>query len=122
MGSYFSKISDPAIGGTYMTLLNTMSNFGGTWPKYFIMIAVDTLTDAPCSKDEGLKCVDEKSISRCKSIGGTCQYIKDGYYQVNSVCLLVGLVAMLFYIHPVLTRLQRLPDSAWKMAKSNKFN
>lgn len=29
LGSFFTKISDPLIGGTYMTLLNTISNLGG---------------------------------------------------------------------------------------------
>lgn len=120
MGSYFSKISDPAIGGTYMTLLNTMSNFGGTWPKYFIMLAVDYSTVAPCSKDANLKCMDEKSISLCKSLGGECNYIKDGYYQVTGFCLIFGFLSMILYIHPVLMRLQRLPDSAWRIATRDK--
>jgi Acetyl-coenzyme A transporter 1 len=26
--AFFAKVSDPAIGGTYMTLLNTVCNFG----------------------------------------------------------------------------------------------
>ena len=37
LGSYFTMISDPLIGGTYMTLLNTLSNLGGTWPRYFVL-------------------------------------------------------------------------------------
>ena len=28
--SFFAKISDPSIGGTYMTLLNTIANLGDT--------------------------------------------------------------------------------------------
>ena len=27
--AFFARISDPAMGGTYMTMLNTMSNLGG---------------------------------------------------------------------------------------------
>jgi PAT family acetyl-CoA transporter-like MFS transporter 1 len=38
ISSFFSKISDPSIGGTYMTLLNTISNLGGTWPGFFVMV------------------------------------------------------------------------------------
>ena len=41
MGAFFANIADPAIGGTYMTLLNTISNFGGTYPQYFIFGAVE---------------------------------------------------------------------------------
>ncbi|CAM9721829.1 unnamed protein product, partial [Chrysoparadoxa australica] len=29
--AFFAKISDPVIGGTYMTLLNTVSNLGSKW-------------------------------------------------------------------------------------------
>jgi len=29
--AFFSRISDPTIGGTYMTLLNTIANVGGRW-------------------------------------------------------------------------------------------
>lgn len=29
--AFFSRVSDPAIGGTYMTLLNTIANIGGKW-------------------------------------------------------------------------------------------
>jgi hypothetical protein len=28
---FFARIADPLIGGTYMTLLNTVSNLGNTW-------------------------------------------------------------------------------------------
>ncbi|KAJ3117381.1 hypothetical protein HK098_006260 [Nowakowskiella sp. JEL0407] len=48
IGSFFTKISDPAIGGTYMTLLNTIANLGGTWPNFFVLKAVDYFTDATC--------------------------------------------------------------------------
>lgn len=29
--AFFSRISDPVIGGTYMTLLNTIANIGEKW-------------------------------------------------------------------------------------------
>ena len=31
MMAFFAKVSDPAIGGTYMTLLNTVANLGTKW-------------------------------------------------------------------------------------------
>lgn len=36
---------------TYISfqLLNTFSNFGGTWPKFFVLEAVDSFTIASCS-------------------------------------------------------------------------
>lgn len=29
--AFFSRVSDPVIGGTYMTLLNTIANVGNRW-------------------------------------------------------------------------------------------
>ena len=30
IGCFFARIADPTVGGTYMTLLNTLSNLGGS--------------------------------------------------------------------------------------------
>lgn len=121
MGSFFTKISDPAIGGTYMTLLNTVSNLGGTWPKYFVLLAVDYFTEAPCvgqdtSAFSQLKCTDEKSKILCKTSGGMCEYISDGYYVVNTACFLFGLLTLVFYIRPTIIELQKLKNSAWRVS------
>ncbi|KAG0309741.1 hypothetical protein BGZ98_008877 [Dissophora globulifera] len=63
MGAFMTVIADPVIGGTYMTLLNTLSNFGGTWPRFFVLKAVDYYTVSTCSLlDEGgevISCVSE---------------------------------------------------------------
>lgn len=119
MGSFFTKISDPAIGGTYMTLLNTFSNLGGTWPKYFILLAVDYFTHAPCTVTSSahpfLKCSDDKSRNLCLTEGGTCNYISDGYYIVNTMCMLFGLVSMFLYIKPTIQVLEKLPQSRWRV-------
>jgi hypothetical protein len=123
MGSYFTKISDPAIGGTYMTFLNTLSNLGGTWPRYFVLLAIDYFTDAPCSafNSDGtvIKCSDEKSRDACKTANGTCSYISDGYYIVNIACIMLGIVSLYFYIKPTILKLESLPDRAWRL-KSKK--
>jgi hypothetical protein len=49
MAAFHTRISDPAIGGTYMTLLITFSNLGQTWPKWFVLRGVDYFTKATCS-------------------------------------------------------------------------
>ena len=30
--AFFNRVSDPKIGGTYMTMLSTISNLGSQWP------------------------------------------------------------------------------------------
>lgn len=46
--AFFAQVSDPAIGGTYMTLLNTLSNLGGNWPVTLILSLTDYLTFKNC--------------------------------------------------------------------------
>ncbi|CAO1623051.1 unnamed protein product [Parajaminaea phylloscopi] len=48
ISAFHTQIADPLIGGTYMTLLNTVSNLGGTWPRYFVLKAVDAFTRSEC--------------------------------------------------------------------------
>lgn len=49
--AFFAKISDPAVGGTYMTLLNTICNLGGNWPTSIVLWLVDELTWKRCAID-----------------------------------------------------------------------
>lgn len=46
--AFFAKISDPTVGGTYMTLLNTVCNLGGNWPTSIVLWLVDELTWKEC--------------------------------------------------------------------------
>ena len=42
--AFMAKIADPAVGGTYMTLLMTLSNLGGMWCNSFVLWFVDQVT------------------------------------------------------------------------------
>lgn len=46
--AFFARISDPAVGGTYMTLLNTLCNLGGNWPNTVVLWMVDALSWKEC--------------------------------------------------------------------------
>ncbi|KAJ3016401.1 hypothetical protein HKX48_004042 [Thoreauomyces humboldtii] len=114
MGSFFTKISDPLIGGTYMTLLNTLSNLGGTWPRFFVLEAVDHFTHSHCeanTKDPSdpkwgvlAACSTDAQKAACKEIGGTCIVDRDGYYVVGTACVAVGLLTLLLYVRPMVSR------------------
>ena len=43
--AFFARISDPVIGGTYMTLLNTFANLGNMWTASFSLWFVDQITE-----------------------------------------------------------------------------
>ena len=46
--SFFNKVSDPVIGGTYMTLLNTLANLGSKWPQSLSLALLDACTSREC--------------------------------------------------------------------------
>lgn len=54
--AFHAKVSDPLIGGTYMTLLNTVTNLGGNWPSTLALWLVDPLTWKECRGPVGHSC------------------------------------------------------------------
>lgn len=48
---FFARISDPILGGTYMTMLNTVCNMGGLWPSSVALWTVDSLSWSRCEID-----------------------------------------------------------------------
>ena len=77
--AFFAKISDPAVGGTYMTLLNTLTNLGGNWPSTLALWIIDQLTWKRCDFGSSPKNISESNVcdgteqtSECESNGGKC--------------------------------------------------
>ncbi|KAF6033593.1 SLC33A1 [Bugula neritina] len=93
--AFTAKISDPSVGGTYMTLLNTITNLGGNWPATIALYLVSHL--------------DIKT-----TVGETTIKTLDGFYIETMVCTIVG---VLWYIafKPRVRAMQRLEPSAWKV-------
>ena len=46
--AFFNRVSDPKIGGTYMTILNTVSNLGAKWMESATLFAIDLVSDKVC--------------------------------------------------------------------------
>ncbi|XP_067124109.1 acetyl-coenzyme A transporter 1 [Centruroides vittatus] len=111
--AFFAMISDPAMGGTYMTLLNTVSNLGGNWPSTVALWFVDPLTFKECKKIV-IPCINNSTLDNCHEMTKEeCITILDGYYVECVVCLIIGLI-WLYYCKRKITYLQLLPPSAWK--------
>lgn len=60
--AFFARVSDPAIGGTYMTMLNTTTNLGGNWSGTLILWLVDPLTWKQCSTNTENDCSSQELI------------------------------------------------------------
>merc|ERR1711939_1135499 len=108
--AFHARIADPDIGGTYMTLLATVSNLGGTFPKFFLLKSVDLFTSATCLPltagsaldafvkanpditpiSESFSCALEAEKNRCIKGGGVCHMERDGYYITNIAFVLIG--------------------------------
>ncbi|KAF8760909.1 Acetyl-coenzyme A transporter 1 [Rhizoctonia solani] len=128
VSAFHTQISDPLIGGTYMTLLNTVSNLGGTWPRYFVLKGVDMFSEATCHVEQegseilmkATECVSEHGKATCTDLGGTCVTERDGYYIVSWICIGLGASILVFYIWPTAKRLQALKRSQWRVNTSAK--
>ncbi|KAJ7164642.1 acetyl-coenzyme A transporter 1-domain-containing protein [Mycena crocata] len=112
--AFFTRISDPVIGGTYMTLLNTFSNIGTMWPKWFVLKSVDMFTIATCQITDdstyfgevATECVTKHGKSLCAELEGQCLVVRDGYYLVSTFCMIFGVVFLVLYTIPTAWRLQ----------------
>ncbi|KAH9905287.1 acetyl-CoA transporter 1 [Xylariomycetidae sp. FL2044] len=131
VSAFHARVADPVIGGTYMTLLATVSNLGGTFPRYFVLGLVDNFTKAVCHPPpektdvSGLKgplvtqpfsCAVQAERERCEHGGGTCEITQDGFYMVNLLCVIVGVLTFAFYIRKKVLILQSLPMRAWRLS------
>lgn len=119
-GGFFNRISDSTIGATYVTLLNTIANFGGTWPKFFSLYFVDLFTTNACyipptvvvgDIDVG-RCSSQAERKLCVELGGSCLVINDGFFLVGSFCLVIGCF-LLFFLKKKVSGLQKLTVSEW---------
>ncbi|KAG5513979.1 hypothetical protein PMAC_000601 [Pneumocystis sp. 'macacae'] len=120
ISAFHTRIADPVIGGTYMTLLNTVSNLGGTWPRYFILEGMDFFTKSYCSRNTVNSCRTHNDVNACKKLDGRCIKSIDGYYVVNIFSVFIGTLLFFLFIKPSIEKLQRLPLKAWKVDMINK--
>ncbi|CAN3355404.1 hypothetical protein DICA0_F11496 [Diutina catenulata] len=116
--AFHTKIADPTIGGTYMTTLNTLSNYGGTWPKIVVLWLIDKLTVSHCQPVTGTPydISSEDLRNRCKESGGVEVFTRDGYYYTNVLCICAGVV-ILIWVKRKLVHLQSLPISSWRVTQ-----
>lgn len=113
--AFHAKISDPVIGGTYMTLLNTVANLGGNWPATVALGVVDALTWKSCEGVDGHSCYTADTLHECKAAGGSCVTTLDGYYIESAVCVILGFL-WLFSRKGKVQQLDSLDISAWKVS------
>jgi len=123
IGCFFARIADPTVGGTYMTLLNTLSNLGGTWPRPLILKGVDVLTnygDCQGSSSEliNISCKTSEGRHSCLSNGGQCDIITDGYYIISTFSIILAILTLVFFIKKEIKNLETTPKKYWEIPKN----
>lgn len=143
--SFHTQVADVNIGGTYMTLLNTLSNLGGTWPKLVAFWLIDQLSDSLCMPESSIvpsmsksdiqslasdhqnpfkiqpfyHCYKHDLKQACIVADGQCVTIRDGYAAANVICILLGLAIYYGWIRSTVAHLQQLRRSAWRVGRKN---
>ena len=87
--AFYNRVADPAIGGTYMTMLNTISNLGSMYPATAALYIV--------GKTDGLV------------VGG---FVVDGFVITVLTSLVVGVLWYASFRKRVVA-IERLPPSHW---------
>jgi MFS transporter, PAT family, solute carrier family 33 (acetyl-CoA transportor), member 1 len=98
--TFFAHRVDPTIGGSYMTLLNTAANLGGTWPASIVMFLVGQLS-VPPSCETG-------SNGEMVCTGG-----REAYFPMQMIFSILGCLWVYFMGKKVMY-LSALPDDAWR--------
>ena len=125
--AFFAKVSDPNIGGTYMTFLNTISNLGSKWPNSVALWFLPKLTVASCVS-QGLEqatrtlavttCASDGGAG-CTAAGGACVTYLDGYTVQTVACVAFG-IAWVVMLKGMVARVQALPFGDWMVTKQGK--
>jgi len=123
--AFFARVSDPVVGGTYMTLLNTLTNLGGNWPSTMALWMVDPLTSKQCQGNlnttlpiEDSQCGDASQEDLCAGAGGSCATTLDGYYIESLVCFILGMAWLVTWGWKTISNLQSAPDNEWRVIKT----
>lgn len=116
ISAFHTRIADPVLGGTYMTLLNTLSNFGGTWPRIIVMSMINYFTVSRCQVSSTGEDYMFRGTNEICSNDPFAQVtmITDGYYVVNTLCVCLGLLLYFGFLKKQAQKLQLIPVSSWR--------
>lgn len=135
--AFFARISDPSIGGTYMTFLNTLTNLGNMWPNSFTLWFVDFLTWKDCVAGAAENaagplapvpstllsnataiavntCNGAVESTSCEEMAGSCSTLTDGYFSLSIGCVVIGLLWFVWGLRAI-TYLQNVDVEEWRV-------
>ncbi|RWS05599.1 acetyl-coenzyme A transporter 1-like protein [Dinothrombium tinctorium] len=120
--AFKTKIADPKIGATYMTLLTTLNTIGSRWTGTLSVWLIDILSfTVPFgSKHRSNSTVHAHSPTsgvNSTFIGKNHRtYFIDGYYVEFVICFVLGLLWLKIF-RPYLMNMQSWPETEWRYTK-----
>jgi MFS transporter, PAT family, solute carrier family 33 (acetyl-CoA transportor), member 1 len=134
--SFFNTVSstNPRLGGTLMTLLNTAANFGSMWCTPIALASIDFFTVNSCTysakvaESKGLPvwdaivqetaekevCVGAESAGRCAALGGVC-FTKQSGFIISSLLSVGYCIVWYFLMKQRVLQVQNYGKEAWKI-------
>jgi len=122
--AFRARVSDPEIGGTYTTLLNTIGNTSHKVCDFVAMFIVDKISRFACTFDEQefskneTNWNDKKLQNQCKQLNGTFTTEYDGVYIETGFCVLFGLI-WLSVAWKTILKLDSIPVESWHVKKAD---
>lgn len=112
--AFHAKVSDPVIGGTYMTLLNTVVNLGGHSTGTLALYFVDKLSSFECHTGSAVEISSKALQQQCEDQSGLFVTSYDGYYVEAIICTTFGFFWFVFMKGYILY-LDALPTKEWRV-------
>jgi hypothetical protein len=126
LGDFFNRISDPLMGGAYLTLLNTLANIGVVVPKLAVFAAIDMFTARSCASKAGegkwltgseAACGPASAAGKedggCIGAGGACVVVRDGFFILAYASVVLG-IGIGIWMRQALKKLEAMPASEWR--------
>ena len=120
MMAFFSRVSDPSIGGSYMTLLNTIANLGSKWTTSACLFLLPRVTFHACTVDaaEGfqreilaISCTPTDA-TMCTEHGGKCTVDMVRCVGLSDASIQLSLIFPIPFRHPARS-LGRIYGASW---------
>lgn len=122
---FATTVCDPAVGGSYTTLLSTVGSLGSAWPRLVALRCVDSFTRRLCVLDAAMasslsgpfdgSCSTDAAMANCVRLGGQCVVVTDGYYAVVWASVVGGLLLLRLVVRPLAWRLEGAPLHTWRI-------
>ena len=131
--SFHAQVSDPILGGVYMTVLNSAANFGGMWPESLILWITGKLGANPIDIKHPFNRTLILNGTQNIGILFTLKTVKlllmltlfvnnrkadfmpwDPYYPLSLFTIIIGVFWLIFFRSRI-NRLEKLPKACWRI-------